>query len=472
MFLLSFSMYISCLLLLGAFSGASCSHATHTSAQTCDIEVIRRDVCIIGGGSSGTYAAMALRQLNQSVVVVEKSGRLGGHTVTYIDPTTDTPVDFGVTLFEDSPETVDFFTQLDVPVTKVVPGRVQTVRLDFRTGELVDPYPGNITEALGRYAQILQQYPYLAAGWNLPDEVPEDLVMPFSEFVEKYDLGAAIELISIYSQGVRYWLDYPSVYMMKFVSEAMLNAMQTGFLSTARHNNGEVFEAALAELGEDVLLDSVVVNASRSDDETHWLTVQSADGEITVIEADATILAVPPVGPVLEGLDVDEPESLLFEEFIYGHYYAGLVRVDGYPDGLQIINRGADTPYTLPSLPCTFMIYPTAVPDIVMVSYGSEEPMSEADVKAAIVEDILGLGDAGYDVSDPEFLAFADHSPFEMSVSGEAIQAGFYDYLNALQGYRNTYYVGATFEYPGSSAIWRGVDQLLPSIIEGLARKS
>ncbi|PYI01388.1 FAD dependent oxidoreductase [Aspergillus sclerotiicarbonarius CBS 121057] len=460
------------LLILGAFCGTSHSYATHASAPTRDIEVIRRDVCIVGGGASGTYAAMSLRQLNRTVVVVEKSGRLGGHTNTYIDPTTGTPLDFGVTLFEDSRETVDFFTQLDVPVAKTMPNGGPIVRIDFRTGELVEPYPGNTTEALARYGQLLQKYPYLAVGWDLPDEVPEDLVMSFGEFVEKYDLGAAVELISLYTQGVRYWLDYPTVYMMKLVSPAMLSALQTGFLSTARHNNGELYEAALEELEEDVLLQSVVVNASRWDDEKHWLTVQSADGELTMIEADATILAAPPSGAVLDGLDVDESESRLFDQFISAHYYAGLVRVDGYPDGLQIINRGGDTEYTLPLLPCTFMLLPTAVPDMLMVSYGSEDPMTEAEVKAAIMEDILGLWEAGYDIRNPEWVAFTDHSPFEMSVSGEAIEAGFYHDLNALQGHRNTYYVGATFESPGSSAIWRAVGQLLPSIIEGpLTRK-
>jgi heterodisulfide reductase subunit A-like polyferredoxin len=44
-------------------------------------ETIIRDVCILGGGSTGTYAAVRLSQdLGKSVVVVEKTGRLGGHT--------------------------------------------------------------------------------------------------------------------------------------------------------------------------------------------------------------------------------------------------------------------------------------------------------------------------------------------------------------------------------------------------------
>jgi heterodisulfide reductase subunit A-like polyferredoxin len=40
-------------------------------------EVINRDFVVIGGGSSGTYSAIRLRDLNYSVVVVEKKQELG-----------------------------------------------------------------------------------------------------------------------------------------------------------------------------------------------------------------------------------------------------------------------------------------------------------------------------------------------------------------------------------------------------------
>ncbi|OJJ72230.1 hypothetical protein ASPBRDRAFT_30562 [Aspergillus brasiliensis CBS 101740] len=459
------------ILILLLVLGTCFAIASPNTIQSCsECEVIRRDVCIIGGGAAGTYAAVNLLQEGYSVVVIEKKGRLGGHTNTYIDPSTNTPLDFGVTLFEDSPETRDFFSYLGVPFAKSVNSGGELQRIDFATGEVVDPYPGNVSDALERYGDILRQYPYLLEGWDLPEDVPEDLLMPFGDFVDKYDLGPAVELISIYSQGVRNWLNYPTVYLMKFVSLDMLRALQTGFLSTARHHNSELYEAALEVLGNDVLLDSVVVDASREHDEMHQLRVESTDGTSWLIEANTTILAAPPSGQVLNGPDLDNLESSLFSQFIHGHYYAGLVRVDGCPEGVQIVNRGSDTPYSLPLLPCTLMMYPTAVPGIVTVGYGSEEPMTEEQVKAAIVEDILGLRRAGYDVGDPEFLAFADHSPFEMSVGRKAIEDGFYANLNKLQGYRNTYYVGATFEYPGSSAIWRAVDRLLPLIVDNIGR--
>ena len=39
---------------------------------------IEKDVCIIGGGASGTYAAVRLQQLGVDVALVEKQAKLGG----------------------------------------------------------------------------------------------------------------------------------------------------------------------------------------------------------------------------------------------------------------------------------------------------------------------------------------------------------------------------------------------------------
>src|SRR4051794_19942583 len=64
--------------------------------------VITRDVVVIGGGSSGTYAAINLQARGKSVVVVEKEAVLGGHTSTYIDPGTGVPINYGVQAYFNS----------------------------------------------------------------------------------------------------------------------------------------------------------------------------------------------------------------------------------------------------------------------------------------------------------------------------------------------------------------------------------
>ena len=65
-------------------------------------DVITREVAVIGGGSTGTYAAVNLQDLGKTVVVVEKEAILGGHTNTYINPETGTSVDYGVQTFWNS----------------------------------------------------------------------------------------------------------------------------------------------------------------------------------------------------------------------------------------------------------------------------------------------------------------------------------------------------------------------------------
>lgn len=47
------------------------------------------DVCVVGGGAAGTYAAIKTLDVNKMVVVVEQQYRLGGHTKTYIDPVSE-----------------------------------------------------------------------------------------------------------------------------------------------------------------------------------------------------------------------------------------------------------------------------------------------------------------------------------------------------------------------------------------------
>jgi heterodisulfide reductase subunit A-like polyferredoxin len=78
-----------------ARSALSLSHPDEKSSFKPN-DIIIRDVAIIGGGASGTHAAISLKDKGKSIIVIEKQGRLGGHTETYIDPSTGIPIDYGV----------------------------------------------------------------------------------------------------------------------------------------------------------------------------------------------------------------------------------------------------------------------------------------------------------------------------------------------------------------------------------------
>jgi hypothetical protein len=65
----------------------------------------------------------------------------------------------------------------------------------------------------------------------------------------------------------------------------------------------------------------------------------------------------------------------------------------------------------------------------------------------------------------PEFVEFNNHSPFELTVSSEAIKGGFYGQLNKLQGERSTWWTGATWQAQDSSQIWNWTEiNILPKL--------
>ena len=76
------------------------------------------DVAIIGGGVSGTYAAVRLCDQQRSIALVEAQDYLGGNTETYVDPTTNAPIELGVQLFTNSSTVLDYYNRFQIPPVK------------------------------------------------------------------------------------------------------------------------------------------------------------------------------------------------------------------------------------------------------------------------------------------------------------------------------------------------------------------
>ncbi len=97
-------------------SGSTISQTNGGSRSRATVErtVLERDVCVIGGGASGTYSAVRLRDAGRSVVVVDRKPYLGGHTETYRDPATGTTAELGVMIFHDVPVVTEYFARFGV----------------------------------------------------------------------------------------------------------------------------------------------------------------------------------------------------------------------------------------------------------------------------------------------------------------------------------------------------------------------
>jgi hypothetical protein len=429
------------------------------------VPVIRRDVCVLGGGSAGTYAAVRLGDLGRSVVVVEAKDRLGGHTETYHDPATGGTIDIGVVVLEDEPVVRQHFGRFGVALASPVlgGGGGTTAYVDFRSGRPVD-YTPVAPVALPAYLQAIGRYGPIDTIRDLPDPVPAELVAPFADFVAERDLGSIVPLAFAYGQGIGDLLGLPAFNAINLFGQGVAGKILTGgYVTSAAGDNSLLYERATGYLGDDVLLSTRAVRVERSRTGVRVLT-EGPEGP-RVIEARKLLVTVPPLVGNLGSLDLDSTERSLFSRFSPGAYYTAVVRLSGLPAGVGLSNVAAETPYHLPPLPGLYMVDPSAVPGLYNVKYGSPSPLPDAVVRREIRAGIERVAAAGsYPVKFEGFAVYAGHTPFELHVGPRDLAAGFYRRLNALQGRNRTYWSGAAWHAHNSARIWTGLETLLPSI--------
>jgi hypothetical protein len=462
------------LAVLHVSSGLSSPSAIRTPQPR---EIITRDVAIIGGGSSGTHAAISLKDAGKSIIVVEKQARLGGHTETYTEPTSGLAVDYGVVIWHNTSTVRQYFERFGVPLTSLANGGPPRLDYDLRTGQSVNvtqPKDEAIGAALAKYLTFLSQYPLLDTGMFLPSPVPDDLALPFGEFVQKYNMRDLVRTFFFNNQGVGDMLDVPVLENQRVMGADLVTQLATnGLVTTARHNKSEIYGRAQAELliADSLLLSSEVSSAKRTDAGVE-LVLKTATGE-QLIRAKKLLISIPLVASSLAPFRLVQEEKDVFTRLVNTGYSAALVKNTGLADDDFIYNYAQDTPYNLPSLPGVYLIQPTSIPGVKAVYYGSSSSnATDAVIKADIIATLKRLQAANptvFENSEPEFVVYTSHAPFYMQATPGDIKDGIYERMNALQGVRSTYWTVAAFRAQDSSSLWRFNEEVvLPMVLEGL----
>ncbi len=430
---------------------------------------IERDVCIIGGGAAGTYAALRLRDLGKSVVVVERTSRLGGHCETYHDRTSGAPIDIGVVVFPDNALVRGYFGRFSVPLVTASFAGSANHFVDFRSGRAVaafDPAPAEVGAALFAYLQILQtKFGFLEQnGFQLPGPGPllDELLLPFGQWAQNYGLSALIPTFFLFEQGFGPLLSATTLYVLKNMNASVVSSVLQGSFLTAPFGAGALYDAASAELGADVLYEAEVRRMDRDGDVR--LEVGTAHGARR-IKAKKLLFTAPPTLPTFSGFDLDLRELSTFARFQHHHYFTAVVGVDNLPAGLSLVNTSPSTPFNLAPLPGIYSVGPSAAPGKFNVKYGSDGPIPDGLVKRAIERDIERVATSAVGaLRFKGFGIFKSHSPYSVVVSPQQVRAGFYRNLQGLQGHRRTFYAGAAFQTHSSAAIWAFLEELLPTL--------
>ncbi|KIM97014.1 hypothetical protein OIDMADRAFT_131121 [Oidiodendron maius Zn] len=434
-------------------------HACSYAAEN----VLVRDLVVIGGGASGAYGAIAMKDMGRSVVVVEKESHFGGHVNTYTDPTTGLALEYGVQAYDNDSITRDFFARFNVPLIPLHAASGAIIA-DFKTGQNVTPATGD-TSLAAYAAQTNQYYPNPALGLHLPQPVPTDLLLPFGQFIKKYSLEDSAYTIWSLSGPDNNLLDQLTLYAI-FGCNAAATPLLSGHRSSSvtTRNNSELFGKAEKELGSNSLLNSQVIAAKRTNDSVS-LVVQTPTTKKLIL-ASHVLFSAPIVLDNLTPFDLDSQEHRVFSQIYYTSWYTALVTDTGLKPGYFYTNAASNTPYNIPLQPYTFRIGASIVNTTFYAFYGAMTVLPEDKVKAIIAENIQTLSGKS---TTPRFLAFASHTPFRQQVSAKAIANGFYNQLNALQGYRGMHYTGHAMDASGSSSLFNFTRNLLPNINEAIA---
>lgn len=462
---------------------------------------IDTDIAIIGGGGSGAYAAVRLREdFGKDIVVVEKQNRLvrgfvfkpflagdhvansfqGGHTQTYHDPTTNKPFDYGVNVFTNLTASMDFFGRFNIPVQSPVFRQGPTLYADFTTGKAVDYTPPSTTEVTGAITRWREQWLkyqdlLLPTGSNFPNggDIPEDLLLPWNDFARKYDLEALSP--SIWYTVV---VDLENALMIDvWKAYAFVGATTDLGLQPVSGDNSEVFEKAAQLLGSDVMYESQVISAKRSDDGVQ-IVVKGKDGSTTEINAKRLLITIGPETMDQTVFDLDDEEAYVFSSTSGNRGYTGVVSHPSLPaQAVQHTSPGAMAANYLdfPSPPAmssfdflgnssTGPIYRT----VLIVPRDTEFEEAKSLVRSSL-QNLMNAGTIPVgDVGQVDFREFHDHGALYRQWTADRLRGVIVSRATALQGLRSTWYTGAFWMNNDCAMLWNTTDSILPRVVEGI----
>jgi|GEM_PF-3918984 len=298
----------------------------------------KKKTIIIGAGAAGLFAARALVKQGHEVVLLERDAQVGGKCRTYTHP--DQPdiktelgaallaPNYGVVLdavnekgiiFEDSLKTerhsIGFFQKLDA--------------LSWSGKAL---FALQMVSEWAKFTLAVRQYQQ-ARHHHLP--LPEDFELPFSMYAQKYGVSGITDLLRPLVTGFGYGAmeDIPAYSVMEYTGIGTLPAMaaESALGKAALTGIKGGFQHLLERVAEDF---NVITSAKvhRIDRQPDRVTVAyDVEGETRTLDAEALVLAIPPMYWPSLGMPLTPVEQRCVEAVSYYRYPVAVCKLDGLP---------------------------------------------------------------------------------------------------------------------------------------------
>ena len=385
--------------------------------------------------------------------------------------------------------TVDFFNRFNISLiepelTDYIDLLLSTKNVDFSTGLTVNVEYGpvdplGIPLALLEYITFAVKYqPWFENGYFHTGEVPEDLLLPFGDFLAKHNLSGSLGILRNLL-----WLsdplNTPTWHVMAVVGQPQIAAFGLGLTGPSfkwpeTFSSETLFDRVLELLSDNVLLESTVASSQRSDDGVD-LTVQTPLG-LKKVRAKKLLITATPSPENVGAWDLDDNETKLFSKFSWETLYVGIVNNTGLPSDVPGIRNAPNNATSLYLPHGNFTdAYDRAgsdsdkILDLWTTRVIGQTGLTEAEAKSLVLQPLHRMEDAGtYDIAAPELVEFASHGATVPKVAPADLKAGFFKKLYELQGRRSTYWTGLAWAPDYTPILWDFTEKLFPQIIECL----
>lgn len=420
-------------------------------------------ICIIGAGAAGLSAGYFLKEKGyQQVTILEREARIGGKclSLTYEGKS----FDLGANYITSS------YTQVKRLARKFgarmyTEGRLRAFNVKTNTNSSL--LSAVLAEA-SVWALAWQSLRFIWKRWRLNRilsprrpgfqglaESHPELTRPFGEWLSANGLPAVSALfqIPVTLMGYGQLSEIPAAYALTYMrvgtfTDLMLAALNPhikGYPKRFTEGYQRLFERISWEL--DVLTGADVRKVTRTGETirveygVQEELLRPGHPASQTLECDYLIVATPLYLGVLQSfLDLSEEEKALFGQVVYDPFMVTTYAVEGMEDF-----TAATFMIPEPAIGAPFVVT-RQFADNNLVSFYTRtrfgQPVKKEDILAQNAA--FARRAAGIDLGD--YYTYSEF-PYFPHVSSEAMAAGFYDRLEALQGKQNTFFTGGLMQF-------------------------